>query len=81
MRLNKALRKATIDYLNHLSREEIIDLIKVAKREDITITPRYYGDRRLVVLPNIDAASEFDELMVSFKQVHGLTEITEPDDN
>lgn len=79
MKLNKALRKAVIDYLQHLSKEEIIDLLKVVKGKDIIISPRYYGDRRLVSLPNIDAASEFDELMVSFKQIHDLTEITEPD--
>jgi len=81
MKLNKALRKATIEYLKHLSNGEVIDLIKEVKGEDIIIPPRYYGDKRLVSLPNIDAASEFDELMVSFTQVHGLTEITEPDDN
>ena len=81
MRLNKALKKATIDYLKHLSAEEITDIIKGVKGEAVIIPPKYYGDRRLVELPNIDAASEFDELMVSFKQVHGLTEITEPDDN
>lgn len=79
MKLNKALRKATIEYLTHLSNGEVIDLIKEVNGEGITIPSRYYGDKRLVSLPNIDAASEFDELMVSFKQVHGLTEITEPD--
>ena len=81
MKSNKALRKATIDFLKHLSVNEVISLVKEVKGETVIIPPVYYGDKRLVVLPNIDAASEFDELMVSFKQVHGLTEITEPDDN
>lgn len=79
MKLNKALRKATIDFLKHLSIDEIRDIVQEVKGETVIIPPKYYGDRRLVELPNIDAASEFDELMVSFKQVHGLTEITEPD--
>lgn len=77
MKTNKALRKATIEYLSLLSVDEIKDLIKEVKGE---VNPFWYwGDKRLVSLPNIDAASEFDELMASFKQVHGLTEITEPD--
>lgn len=79
MKLNKALRKATIDFLKHLSIDEIRDIVQEIKGEAVIIPPKYYGDRRLVVLPNIDAASEFDELMVSFKNVHSLTEITEPD--
>jgi hypothetical protein len=77
MKTNKALRKATIEYLSLLSVDEIKDLIKEVKGE--VNPPQYWGDKRLVSLPNIDAASEFDELMASFKQVHGLTEITEPD--
>lgn len=81
MKLNKALRKSAIDYLQHLSKQDIMDLLKEVKGRDIIIPTRYYGDRRLVVLSNIDAASEFDELMVLFKNVHSLTEITDPDDN
>lgn len=74
---NKAIEKMVIDYLHLLTEDEIKNLIKIAKGTnfEISFPPKYYGDKRVINLPNIDAASEFDEMMESFRKVHASTEM------
>lgn len=83
---NKAVESIIKNYISTLPVDKVAELVNSAiadKNISFTLkTPsRYWGDIRIVNLPNIDAASEFDELMESFKGVHGLTIISEPDDN
>lgn len=86
MAKNKAAESVIKSYLSALPLDQVAELVNSAIADKnvsftLKVPKRYYGDVRIVNLPNIDAASEFDELMESFTGVHSLTKIIEPDDS
>ena len=66
-------------YLSKLSLKELADLVNSTTPSNILLTfgdSTPPGDVRTVELPDINAVSDFDELMESFRNVHSLTKIT-----
>lgn len=83
---NKAAENIVRSYLSSLPLDRVTEIVNSAivdKNVSFTlkVPKRWYGDVRVVNLPNIDAASEFDELMESFTSIHSLTQITEQDED
>ena len=76
---NLVIESIVKSYIKGLTLEELSKLINESLGEK---SPFIYGDKRpdgdirTVELPNINATSEFDELMDSFKAVHCLTKIS-----
>ena len=78
MAKNQVKERIVLQHLSQLSLQELAELIQktVPHQTFIFGDPKPQGDVRTVELPNINAVSEFDELMESFRVVHGLTKIT-----
>ena len=78
MAKNQVKERIVQQYLSLLSLQELAELIQktVPDKNFIFGSPKPQGDVRTVELPNINAVSEFDELMESFRAVHSLTKIT-----
>lgn len=80
MKNNKAVTAIVKDFIKDLSVRELLELLPVdseIKERLSTKTDHRRGKNfRVVNLPNLNAQSEFDELMETFKEVHFLTEIT-----
>lgn len=78
MTKNQVKERIVLQHLSQLSLQELAELIQktVPDKNFIFGDPAPKGDVRVVELPNISAVSEFDELMDSFRSVHGLTKIS-----
>lgn len=78
MAKNQVKERIVQQYLSLLSLQELAELIQktVPDKNFIFGDPKPQGDVRTVELPNINAVSEFDELMDSFRSVHCLTKIS-----
>lgn len=83
---NQAAENIVKSYLSSLPLDRVTEIVNSAIADKnvsftLKVPKMWYGDRRVVNLPNIVAASEFDELMEAFTSVHGLTQISEPDED
>ena len=78
MAKNQVKERIVQQYLSLLSLQELAELIQktVPDKNFIFGDLKPQGDVRTVELPNINAVSEFDDLMESFRAVHSLTKIT-----
>ena len=78
MAKNQVKERIVLQYLSLLSLQELAELIQktVPNKNFIFGDPKPQGDIRTVELPNINAVSEFDEIMESFRAVHSLTKIS-----
>ena len=79
---NKVIETIVKSFLKDLSAEQVLGLLPAdgdAVKQFKQLIPgnaKLNGDVRRVELPNINAQSEFDELMETFQSVHILTKIT-----
>ena len=78
MAKNQVKERIVLQHLSQLSLQELAELIQktVPDKNFIFGDPKPQGDVRTVELPNINAVSDFDELMESFRAVHSLTKIS-----
>ena len=78
MAKNQVKERIVQQYLSQLSLQELAELIQkiFLDKNFIFGDPKPKRDVRTVELPNINAVSEFDEIMESFRAVHSLTKIT-----
>ena len=75
---NQVIENIVKKYLSKLSLKELADLVNSTTPSNVLFTfgdPTPPGDVRTVELPDINAVSEFDELMESFRNVHSLTKV------